>query len=61
MRPNPHRVIFVNRFFYPDHSATRKNLSDLAFTLSAHGFKVVTSRLRYDTPITCCALAYACS
>jgi len=45
-----HCVIFLNRFFYPDHSATSEILSDLAFALSARGFKikVITSRLRYD-------------
>ena len=44
------RVIFVNRFFYPDHSATSQMLSDLAFALAKEGFDitVVTSRLRYD-------------
>src|ERR1700735_2470059 len=28
------RLIFVNRFFYPDHSATSQMLSDLAFYLA---------------------------
>ena len=39
-------VIFVNRFFYPDHSATSQLLSDLAFDLARRGFcvEVVTSR-----------------
>ncbi len=50
MAARPSRVIFLNRFFYPDHSATSEILSDLAFDLSARGFKikVITSRLRYD-------------
>lgn len=43
-------VIFVNRFFYPDHSATAQLLSDLAFALAEDGRDVVvlTSRLGYD-------------
>ena len=46
------RIIFVNRFFYPDHSATSQLLSDLAFKCVEWGFdvKVVTSRQRYDDP-----------
>ena len=42
----------MNRFFYPDHSATSELLSDLAFTLSRRGLEVavITSRLRYDEP-----------
>ena len=31
------RTIFVNRYFYPDHSATSQLLSDLAFDLAARG------------------------
>ena len=44
------RVIFVNRFFHPDHSATSQIVSDLAFELAAGGMEVVaiTSRQRYD-------------
>jgi glycosyltransferase involved in cell wall biosynthesis len=44
------RVIFVNRFFHPDQSATSQLLSDLSFGLSARGVEVfvVCSRLRYD-------------
>jgi colanic acid biosynthesis glycosyl transferase WcaI len=46
------RIIFLNRFFFPDHSATSQILSDLAFTLAADGrdIRVVTSRQLYDTP-----------
>lgn len=46
------RVVFVNRFFYPDHSATSQMLSDLAFSLARDQFEVtvVTSRQRYDDP-----------
>ena len=45
-------VIFVNRYFYPDHSATSQLVSDLAFHLAARGHRVrvVTSRQRYDVP-----------
>jgi len=45
-------VIFVNRYFYPDHSATSQLVSDLAFHLAARGYRVrvVTSRQRYDAP-----------
>jgi colanic acid biosynthesis glycosyl transferase WcaI len=45
-------LIFVNRYFHPDHSATSQMLSDLAFGLSArgHNVRIVTSRQRYDAP-----------
>jgi glycosyltransferase involved in cell wall biosynthesis len=44
------QVVFVNRYFYPDHSATSQMLADLAFHLAARGWDVgvITSRLRYD-------------
>jgi glycosyltransferase involved in cell wall biosynthesis len=46
------RVVFVNRYFYPDESATAQLLADLAFGLAAHGFDVhiVTSRQLYGAP-----------
>jgi len=46
------KIIFVNRFFYPDHSATAQLLTDLATHLAAAGksVAVVTSRLQYDDP-----------
>jgi colanic acid biosynthesis glycosyl transferase WcaI len=46
----PARIILVNRFFYPDHSATSQLLSDLAFDQAAVGrdVHVVTSRQRYN-------------
>lgn len=46
------RVIFLNRYFYPDHSATSQMLSELAFALAAQGYDihVITSRQRYDDP-----------
>lgn len=42
----------MNRYFYPDYSATSQLLSDLARGLAAAGRRVhvVTSRQRYDDP-----------
>jgi len=47
------RIFFVNRYFYPDHSATSQMLGDLAFALADRGHRitVVTSRLSYDDPV----------
>ncbi len=46
------KIIFINRYFYPDHSATSQMLSDLAFGLAEKSEKeeihIVTSRQRYD-------------
>jgi glycosyltransferase involved in cell wall biosynthesis len=44
------RIIFLNRFFYPDHSATSELLSDLVFSLVRKGISaaVITSRLKYE-------------
>ena len=44
------RLIFVNRYFFPDHSATSQLLTDLASYLAGigHDVHVVTSRQRYD-------------
>lgn len=52
-RPHkPRKLIFINRYFYPDHSATSQMLSDLAFGLakgsSERAIHIVTSRQRYD-------------
>src|SRR3984893_6381541 len=46
------RLIFINRFFAPDHSATSQILPDLAFGLAGAGREVhlVTSRQIYDDP-----------
>ena len=46
------RVIFLNRFFFPDHSATSQILCDVALYLSGcgHDVKVITSRQLYDEP-----------
>lgn len=45
-------VIFLNRYFYPDHSATSQMLTDLAFELVRTGrdVHVITSRQVYDDP-----------
>jgi len=45
-------LIFLNRYFYPDHAATSQILADLAFTLAKQGrpITVITSRQRYDAP-----------
>jgi colanic acid biosynthesis glycosyl transferase WcaI len=44
------KIVFLNRYFYPDHSATSQMLSDLAFHLATQGqfVHVITSRQRYD-------------
>jgi glycosyltransferase involved in cell wall biosynthesis len=46
------KVVFVNRYFHPDESATSRMLSDLAFRLAAAdvSVSVVTSRQLYDDP-----------
>lgn len=44
-------LVFVNRFFYPDHSATSQLLQDLTFALAqdkTYRVSVVTSAMRYD-------------
>lgn len=44
-------VVLVNRFYWPDQSATSQLLTDLAEHIASSGTKVVivTSRLRYDS------------
>lgn len=51
-RPLPPRVIFVNRFYYPDHSATAQMLTDIAEGLALAGQEVavLTSRMGYEDP-----------
>ena len=46
------RVLILNRFFHPDHSATSQLATDLASDLAARGFEVVAiaSRQRYNDP-----------
>ena len=43
-------VLFVNRFYWPDHSATAQMLTDLAVGLASRGWgvTVLASRLSYD-------------
>ena len=52
---SPHslpRLIFINRYFHPDQSATSRLLSDLAFALAdaGHDILILTSQQRYDDP-----------
>jgi colanic acid biosynthesis glycosyl transferase WcaI len=44
------QIIMVNRYFYPDHSASSQMVSDLAFGLAkaGHAITVITSQQRYD-------------
>ena len=46
------KIVLVNRYFFPDHSATSQILTDLAFHLASQGREVhiITSRQRYDEP-----------
>lgn len=46
------KIVFVNRYFFPDHSATSQLLSDLAFHFATQGREVyvIASRQRYDEP-----------
>ncbi len=46
------QIVFLNRFFCPDESATSQLVSDLAFHLAGAGYDVhaITSRQRYDDP-----------
>ncbi len=49
------RLIFLNRYFHPDHSATSQMLSDLAFFLAGagHAVSVITSGQQYDDAAAC--------
>jgi glycosyltransferase involved in cell wall biosynthesis len=46
------KIFFINRFFFPDHSATSQILSDLAWHLTGRGLvvHVITSGQAYDNP-----------
>jgi colanic acid biosynthesis glycosyl transferase WcaI len=50
LRASMNRLIFLNRYFFPDHSATSQILSDLARHLAASGREVhvITSQQLYD-------------
>jgi colanic acid biosynthesis glycosyl transferase WcaI len=52
--PISRRIVFVNRYYDPDRSATSQMLTDLARGLAASGFdvQVVSSRQLYDEPGT---------
>ncbi len=47
------RIVFVNRFFFPDHSATAQILADLAFHLARAGWsvEVIAGRALYDDSV----------
>jgi colanic acid biosynthesis glycosyl transferase WcaI len=47
------KLIFVNRYFNPDHSATSQLLSDLAFDLVSRGREVhvITGGQLYSDPL----------
>lgn len=51
MNPKPPRIVFINRFFYPDESATSQLLTDLAVSLAQHGYDVhvLCSRQLYNS------------
>lgn len=57
------RVIFVNRYFHPDQSATSRMVSALAFGLAKHGTDVeaIASRTRHDDPESLLPGAEACA
>ncbi len=44
------KIVFVNRYFHPDESATSQLLTDLAFSLVESGYRVqvICCRQRYD-------------
>jgi colanic acid biosynthesis glycosyl transferase WcaI len=45
------RIVFINRFFYPDHSATSKMLSGLVFELAKdYPVWIIASRQLYENP-----------
>ena len=45
------RIIFLNRYFHPDHSATSQMLSDLAFGLAGRGLDVHIVVAKTDPPL----------
>jgi len=61
-----HKIIFINRYFYSDHSATSQLLSDLAFAMrlrkrrSFSNVKPVVFRLEADGDAGKSAMARDC-
>jgi colanic acid biosynthesis glycosyl transferase WcaI len=56
------RIILINRYFWPDESATSQLVTDLATDLAASGWEVeaVTSRQRIDDPAAALPAAEVC-
>jgi glycosyltransferase involved in cell wall biosynthesis len=48
------RLIFINRFFHPDETASSQILTDLCFHLASNGRQVcvITSNIKHDAPNT---------
>lgn len=46
------KIVLINRYFYPDLSATSQMASDMAFAMARRGYdiRVLTSRQRYECP-----------
>lgn len=46
------KIVFLNRYFFPDHSATSQLLSDVAFHFAkaGHEVHVICSRQLYESP-----------
>ncbi len=46
------KIVFLNRYFFPDHSASSQLLSDVAFHLAeaGHEVQVICSRQLYESP-----------
>ncbi len=52
MKPLRNQIILINRFYWPDFSATSQMLTDLATSLAAeYSVRVVTSRALYNDPV----------
>jgi glycosyltransferase involved in cell wall biosynthesis len=52
LKPLRNQIILINRFYWPDFSATSQMLTDLATSLAAeYSVRVVTSRALYNDPV----------
>jgi glycosyltransferase involved in cell wall biosynthesis len=52
LKPLRNQIILINRFYWPDFSATSQMLTDLATSLAAeYSVRVVTSRALYHDPV----------